>query len=250
MTHAFICQSPALRQIVKSITLSSKLPISILIYGQRYTGKKSLLDHIFQGLVRVDASDHLFFERAIESESALVVHNLEKLTKPTLLETASAKGIKLLATYNSDNRPDHIASLFGFIYHMPPLCDRNEDTKALQELFIKEVCSLLGINRAEIDLDELQVDLSQNIRSLKQGIYKKLFARCADKAFIQESLFWYLLERLVGKNGYKDHIGLFEVPLIQAGLKRYGSQLKLSEALGINRNTLRKKIHEHKIDQL
>jgi len=45
-----------------------------------------------------------------------------------------------------------------------------------------------------------------------------------------------------------EHIKIFEKPLIEAGLKKYGSQFKLSNALGINRNTLRKKIHEHDID--
>ncbi|TNF45412.1 MAG: Fis family transcriptional regulator, partial [Epsilonproteobacteria bacterium] len=46
----------------------------------------------------------------------------------------------------------------------------------------------------------------------------------------------------------REHLGLYEKPLIEAGLKKFGSQLQLSQVLGINRNTLRKKIHEHNID--
>jgi DNA-binding protein Fis len=38
---------------------------------------------------------------------------------------------------------------------------------------------------------------------------------------------------------------LYEVPLIRAGIKRFKSQLQLADKLGLNRNTLRKKIADH-----
>lgn len=65
---------------------------------------------------------------------------------------------------------------------------------------------------------------------------------------IEAILYEYLLKHLDGNNGYKEYLGLYEKPLIEAGLKKFGSQLQLSQILGINRNTLRKKIHEHDID--
>ena len=65
---------------------------------------------------------------------------------------------------------------------------------------------------------------------------------------IMKVLYRHFFDTLQGNNAYKENIGLFEIPLIRAGLDKYGSQLKLSEILGINRNTLRKKIHEHRID--
>ncbi len=49
----------------------------------------------------------------------------------------------------------------------------------------------------------------------------------------------------MGFNIYKRELELFEKALIVAGLEKYGSQLKLAQALGINRNTLRKKINEY-----
>ena len=43
-------------------------------------------------------------------------------------------------------------------------------------------------------------------------------------------------------------IGLAERPLLEATLRRYGGNLsRAAVALGINRNTLRKKMREHKI---
>jgi DNA-binding protein Fis len=65
---------------------------------------------------------------------------------------------------------------------------------------------------------------------------------------IKDMLYDYLSSHLEGNNNYRAHLELYEVPLIKAGLQKYGSQLQLSQALGINRNTLRKKIHEHHID--
>jgi DNA-binding protein Fis len=66
---------------------------------------------------------------------------------------------------------------------------------------------------------------------------------------IEEILYYYLLKHLKGNDAYRENLRLYEKPLIKAGLEKFGSQLKLSEILGINRNTLRKKIHENNIDQ-
>ena len=67
------------------------------------------------------------------------------------------------------------------------------------------------------------------------------------KTDIEEIMHNYLYEHLHGIDGYRENLGLYEKPLIEAGLKKFGSQLHLSKVLGINRNTLRKKIHEHNI---
>jgi DNA-binding protein Fis len=56
----------------------------------------------------------------------------------------------------------------------------------------------------------------------------------------------YLYDRLGSHNDYRNFLYLYEVPLIRAGLKRFKSQLQLADKLGLNRNTLRKKIAENK----
>jgi DNA-binding protein Fis len=55
----------------------------------------------------------------------------------------------------------------------------------------------------------------------------------------------FLDDKLGSNNDYRDFLHLYEVPLIRAGMKRFKSQLQLSERLGLNRNTLRKKIAEN-----
>jgi len=56
----------------------------------------------------------------------------------------------------------------------------------------------------------------------------------------------YLYDKLGSNNDYKNFLYLYEVPLINAGLSRFKSQLQLSDRLGLNRNTLRKKIADNK----
>lgn len=55
----------------------------------------------------------------------------------------------------------------------------------------------------------------------------------------------YMIDKLGTNNDYRAFLHLYEVPLIRAGIKRFKSQLQLADKLGLNRNTLRKKIAEH-----
>jgi DNA-binding protein Fis len=54
------------------------------------------------------------------------------------------------------------------------------------------------------------------------------------------------LEDKIGTNSdYRNNLYIYEVPLIRAGLKKFKSQLQLADRLGLNRNTLRKKIADN-----
>jgi DNA-binding protein Fis len=93
-----------------------------------------------------------------------------------------------------------------------------------------------------------KLDLSQNLKSLKASIYKELIVKTFDEEDIKALLYDYLFKTVEGNNAYREHLGLYEIPLIEAGLKKYKSQLKLANVLGLNRNTLRKKIQEYDIN--
>ena len=144
--------------------------------------------------------------------------------------------------------PGLIDDLFAFIYMMPPLQERPEDINYLKELFIKEASSTLMIEENTFKSDDIRLNLTKNSQSLKRSIYIHLMKKSMDAEDIESVLYHYLLKHLDGNNGYREYLGLYEKPLIEAGLKKFGSQLQLSQILGINRNTLRKKIHEHNID--
>ena len=141
-----------------------------------------------------------------------------------------------------------IDDLFAFIYAMPSLQERPEDITYLKELFIKEACSTLMIEENTVESEYIPLNLTKNTKSLKRSVYIHLMKQSMDTQDIEEILYHYLLKHLDGNDAYREHLGLYEKPLIEAGLHKFGSQLQLSQVLGINRNTLRKKIHEHNID--
>jgi DNA-binding protein Fis len=66
-----------------------------------------------------------------------------------------------------------------------------------------------------------------------------------DEKNLMEIMEQFLIQKLGGNNDYRTFLHLYEVPLIKAGIKRFKSQLQLADKLGLNRNTLRKKIAEH-----
>ena len=100
----------------------------------------------------------------------------------------------------------------------------------------------------DLDIDNIVIDLSKNSKTLKRSIFLHILKLSLDHNEIEDLLYDYIYRNLDGNDGYREYLALYEKPLLKAGLKKFGSKLKLSQILGINRNTLRKKIHEYDID--
>ena len=98
--------------------------------------------------------------------------------------------------------------------------------------------------KENIELGSRDLDISNNLKSLKSSIFKATLYKSVSKDELYDIMYYNFLKNYEGKNVYKEQLELFEKALISAGLDIYKSQLKLSDILGINRNTLRKKINE------
>jgi DNA-binding protein Fis len=184
-------------------------------------------------------------ERLLQEVDELIITDFEKLSNQESLDLDNKR---IIATANYIGNQQTIDNLFAFIYTLPSLKERPEDTKYLRDIFIREAKATLMITDNELSTKDIPVDLSNNSKTLKRTIYTHLIKHSMTRKDIQEAIYSYILDHLNGNNEYKEHLTLYEKPLIEAGLKKYGSQLQLSQVLGINRNTLRKKIHEHRID--
>jgi DNA-binding protein Fis len=57
----------------------------------------------------------------------------------------------------------------------------------------------------------------------------------------------FLYDYMQSHDDYKEHLELFEMPLLKASKRRYKSQLKMAQKLNINRNTLRKKLNQYNL---
>jgi len=179
----------------------------------------------------------------LESHDEIIIYNFEKIID---LDSLNFENKRIIAIANHIENTVKIEKKFAFIYQMPTLKER-EDLDLIIEHFQKKIQKELMLE-SDIVIDKEKLNLSENIHSLKASIYKQLMNRTLTSEEIESILFEYLLEHIDGNNAYREHLYLYEKPLIEAGLQKYKSQLKLSNILGLNRNTLRKKIQEHGLD--
>jgi DNA-binding protein Fis len=239
----FLNHSKKIEHIIKGFTLTRSLFVSSLLVGEKYTGKRVLIKTLFPNTVSVDASKKDELILALKNNSEIIIYNFEKLLN---YDNLSFENKRIIAIANPLNNSVKIEKRFAFIYKMPNLEER-EDLEELINFFQKKIEQELML-QSSIELDRDTLDLSLNMKSLKASIYKQLMSKTLTAQEIEDILFEYLLKNIEGNNAYRDNLSLFEKPLIKAGLQTYKSQLKLSKILGLNRNTLRKKIQEHELN--
>ena len=244
MIDQFLTHSAQIQNIIKGFNLTKSLFVSSILVGDLHIGKKTLIRYLFPTALYADGNDQKSVEQLLENHNELVIINFEKLTN---VESLDFDNKRIIAIANYIGNEKVIDSLFAFIYSMPSLRERPEDIKLLTQYFISEVKSNLMIE-GDISIDTGKLDISANTHSLKRSIYHQALHHTCDQVDIQAILYQYFLDNMKGNSDYKTYLPLYEKPLIEAGLKKYGSQLKLSNILGINRNTLRKKIYELGID--
>jgi len=242
--ETFFTTSDKIHHIIKSLNLTKTLFVSSIIVGEAHIGKKSLVRYLFPNTPVVSGENQEEVTQALEHYNELIIINFEKLTNQNSLDFSNKR---IIATANYIENANIIDELFGFIYTMPSLLERPDDIIYLKNIFLKEACNTLMIENHTINEKEIPLNLSMNSKSLKKSIFVYLVQCSLNKKEIQNVIYHYILKHLDGNDGYREHLELYEKPLIKAGLKKYGSQLQLSQVLGINRNTLRKKIHEHHI---
>ena len=239
----FLSNSPQIDNIVKGLTLTKSLFVSSLLVGEKHIGKKTLIKSLFPNSIYIDALNYEELEIALENNSELIIYNFEKLLD---FEQLNFENKRIIAIANRIDNTDKIEKKFAFIYKMPKLQER-EDLDLLIEFFQSQIQKELILDYP-IDLNLTELDLSENIKSLKASLYKQLIHKTLNSEEIKKIIENYLYEHLEGNNAYREHLSLYEKPLLVAGLKKFKSQLKLSSVLGLNRNTLRKKIQEHGLD--
>jgi len=240
----FLSNSPQVAQISKGLILTQSLQVSSIIMGEPYTGKKSLVATIYPKLISVDGRQPEALMHALKQHDALVLYHAESIPNLSRFDFTNKR---IIAISDQSRSNETIEEKFAFIYHMPALRDRPEDIILLMTHFCKQIKEELMIDK-ELTIDPESLDLSENIKSFKASLYRALVTADLGETELETLIYKYLYPRLEGNNAYRDHIGILERPMIKAGLDRYRSQLKLSSILGLNRNTLRKKIHEHYLD--
>ena len=239
----FLSNSAQINKITTGLNLTKSLYVSSLLIGEEHTGKKTFVQTLFPNSIYVDATNQEELKTALSNNNELIIYNFEKVKN---LASLNFENKRIIAISNSTKEIQKLNKTFAFIYEMPSLAQR-EDLVELIHYFQKEIEEKLTID-TPINLDNKTLDLNQNIKSLKASIYRQLILKTFNREDIQTILYNYLFKEMEGKNAYREYLGLYEEPLLQAGLKKYKSQLKLAGILGLNRNTLRKKIQEYELN--
>jgi len=242
---SYITASASSAEALKTATLLKTLNVNALITGEIGVGKKSLAQYI---LPQAPVLDALNFEElliTLQSTSEIVIINLENSPNINkILDIVIDKNIRVVATAKSSYLNDVVDKLFSIKFDIPPLSQRPEDIKPLIEKFILEASSIFSTNN-EFNFENFTPDLSRNSYSLRRQVMMNYLLQDINENELMDILEVYLVDKLGSNNDYKNFLHLYEVPIIKAGLKKFKSQLQLSDKLGLNRNTLRKKIADN-----
>lgn len=241
----YITASASSAQAFKTATLLKTLSINALIRGEIGVGKSSLACYILPDAPIFDASSYDELLLALESTNQVIITNLENSPNiKKILDFVVAHNIRIIATAGYLYNHEMVDRVFSIKLDIPSLKERPEDVSLLIHKFIKEASSLFGPMET-LKFHEIKPDLSRNSHSLRKQIMIHYLLQNISERELMEIVENYLFEKLGSNSDYKNFLHLFEVPLINAGLRKFKSQLQLSDKLGLNRNTLRKKIADN-----
>lgn len=246
--HKFVTENETAKEIMRGLSLSGSLYVSSIVIGEPYTGKKSMIKKLFPDITSIEvnsSSDTDEITEMLKEHNELVIFNFHKISSASKLDFGNKR---IIATADRVPNGNIIDDKFAFIYYLPPLSERPEDVALYCKIFAEEAKRYLMCEESPADIDPLSVDISDNIKSLRADIFKRIFSQSLNKNDIMNILENFFEDDARLMKGYRDNLALLEIPLLKAGLKIFGSQLQLSKALGINRNTLRKKLNEYGID--
>lgn len=243
---SLITESDAFYKAFTTATLLKTLNVNALIMGEVGVGKKSLAKFILPDAPIVDASDFEELLTALQSSNEIIITNIENSPNLKLLiQHINDNSVRVIATSKQTFMNIYTDEHFSVKFDILPLRKREEDVHLLIEKFSLEASSIFG-GENKYDSENIIPDLSENANSLRRQIMINYLLQDINDLELMDIMQNYLSSKLGSNNDYKNFLHLYEVPLIKAGLQKYKSQLQLSDKLGLNRNTLRKKITDNK----
>ena len=244
----YIAKDGISKEILNSAKLLQAVEVNALILGESGVGKKSLAKYILPNSDVYDAKDlqkDIIDDIVILQNRAIIIDKINEITNiDVFLKWIEENSIRIIAISNTENLNQKLKDIFSINLEIPPLCKREEDTKALVTKFSQEASTILDMTL--ISQSKLIVNISNNTHSLRKSIYFSYLFETIGEHEILMFLEKYISENLHGENSYKELSYIFEVPLLKASTKKYKSQVQVAKHLGLNRITLRKKLEIYK----
>ena len=244
----YIAKDGISKEILNSAKLLQAVEVNALILGESGVGKKSLAKYILPNSDVYDAKDlqkDIIDDIVILQNRAIIIDKINEITNiDVFLKWIEDNSIRIIAISNTENLNQKLKDIFSINLEIPPLCKREEDTKALVTKFSQEASTILDMTL--ISQSKLIVNISNNTHSLRKSIYFSYLFETIGEHEILMFLEKYISENLHGENSYKELSYIFEVPLLKASTAKYKSQVQVAKHLGLNRITLRKKLEIYK----
>jgi len=242
----FITTSNASSEAFKTATLLKTLSVNALIMGEVGVGKQSLASFILPNAPIIDASDFDALLTALERVHEIIITNIDCAPNiKRVVDTINENSLRVIATSKQSFDNKHTDEIFSVKFDIPPLSERMQDLDALVKKFTTEASLLFG-GDSKFNIKNFKPDLSQNADSLRRQVMINYLLQDVKDVELMDIIENHIYPKMGTSSDYRNLIYLYEVPLIRAGLKKFKSQLQLSDKLGLNRNTLRKKIAENK----
>lgn len=243
--ESYLAFSKSSKEVLKTATLFKNININALITGPAGSGKSLLSKQMLNDSPILDAKNSNDINYMLDRIDSAIIENFDKITDYSKLDFSNKK---IVAISKNPLQESIIDKFFGITIELTPLSKRKEDIMPIANKFLENAKEAL-ISSTDIKLKEDELDLTLNCHSLKKSVFIQLIKNDISEDELLGFIGSYLEKKLNGINIYREHLYLYEKPLIETGLKKYHSQLKLADALGLNRNTLRKKINELEIKE-
>lgn len=235
-----IAISPQMIEVKKVVNLVKGIKVNTLIIGDTGTGKTKVATTILPNGVSINGEHPEEISKGLKSFNEVIIENFDKIRNYDALHIENQK---IVATASKKPKDSVVDKFFGIVIELEPLSQRPEDVTALAELFMQESKENLKVCETA-DISQIDLDVANNCHSLKRSVYKKVLGATLDESGLVDHMKDYFFQNIETDDNYAHFLAMFDTAVIYANHKKFKSQLMMSYKMGINRNTLRKKINE------
>jgi DNA-binding NtrC family response regulator len=236
----FIAISKQMLEVKKLVNLIKGIKVNTLIVGESGTGKSRVATSILPSAVVLDGQNTEDVIKNLKNFNEVIIENFDKIRNFDILHIQNQK---IVATATKKPKESVVDKFFGVVIDLEPLSQRPSDTPALMAYFLQSAKQELKVD-SNITAEQITADIQDNCHSLKRAVYKKLLLSGVDENSLVSIMEEFFYERCEADDNYGHFCAMFDRAVINANHRKFKSQLMMSFKMGINRNTLRKKINE------
>jgi DNA-binding NtrC family response regulator len=239
LDNELVAASLQMQEVKKLVSLVRGISVNTIIMGDEGVGKTLCAKLIVPNAIIVSGLRPEDVLKALKNFDEIIIEDFDKLPNA---DSLAMGGKKIVATSRKKIKDSTLDKIFGIKIDIEPLSKRPEDILPLVEHFLGKAKKELEINE-DVDLQDVPKDISKNCHTLKRAVYQSLLCGTLEEeqlGAIMEGYFYRHLDE--ADDNYKRFLDIFDSAIINANHRVFKSQLMMSYKMGINRNTLRKKI--------